>query len=149
MMFKYLITLLVVSATCSDLSGQQKITWETLSDVKFKKKISEEDGLTYLFPVFGAKLKTINNAIVSIQGFMIPVDPDEDLYVLSANPYSSCFFCGQAGPETVIEVHFKSKPKRLKMDQFVTLQGVLKLNEKDIEHCNYILENAEIIVQSK
>ena len=55
---------------------------------------------------------------------------------------ASCFFCGASGPESVIEINFKSVPP-FKTDQIVTITGVLELNKYDVDHFNYILNNAE------
>ena len=54
-----------------------------------------------------------------------------------------CFFCGGAGPETVMEVEslegveFSADP--------IVLKGILRLNDKDINHLMYKLEEAVII----
>ena len=66
--------------------------------------------------------------------------PPINYYVLSAYPYSQCFFCGNAGPETVVELSFVGKQRRLQMDQLVTIKGKLKLNDSNIYQCNYIFE---------
>ena len=55
---------------------------------------------------------------------------------------ASCFFCGASGPESVIEINFKSVPP-FKTDQVVTITGVLELNKYDVDHFNYILNKAE------
>jgi len=125
--------------------SQKNITWETLKDVKFTDKWSEEFQAYYQVPKFGAALKALDGKEVIIKGYIIPIDVIEDYYVLSANPYSSCFFCGQAGPESVMEVQLKKKTRELKMDQVLTFKGKLKLNAEDIYQLNYILENAEVV----
>jgi hypothetical protein len=65
--------------------------------------------------------------------------------VLSANPYSSCFFCGQAGPESVMEIQLLKQYDGLRMDQVITFEGRLRLNADDIYQLNYILEEAEVV----
>jgi hypothetical protein len=65
--------------------------------------------------------------------------------VLSAFPYSSCFFCGQAGPESVIEIQFAKQYTGLRMDKIITVRGTLRLNADDILQLNYILEDVEIV----
>ena len=51
-------------------------------------------------------------------------------------------FCGASGPESVVEINFKSVPP-FKTDQVVTITGVLELNKYDVDHFNYILNKAE------
>ena len=55
---------------------------------------------------------------------------------------AACFFCGGAGPETIIEVYFKDTPP-FKTDQGIEITGVLELNADDVAHCNYIIRNAK------
>ncbi len=50
------------------------------------------------------------------------------------------FLCGVGGPETAVELQFRSKPN-FKTDAIVEVTGVLKLNKDDVEHFNYILKN--------
>jgi hypothetical protein len=137
--------ILLFTGISQQVYSQKNITWETLKDVKFTDKWSEEFQAYYQVPKFGAALKALDGKEVIIKGYIIPIDVIEDYYVLSANPYSSCFFCGQAGPESVMEVQLKKKTRELKMDQVLTFKGKLKLNAEDIYQLNYILENAEVV----
>jgi hypothetical protein len=41
-------------------------------------------------------------------------------------------------------VNFKKKGLKFKTDEQRTIKGILKLNDKDIEHMNYILNYAEV-----
>ena len=125
--------------------SQNIITWELLKNVEFDEIWSEEFQAYYMVPKFSSSVKAMDNKEVQIRGFIIPVDIVQDYYVLSANPYSSCFFCGQAGPESVMEVQMIKKYEGLRMDQVITFKGKLKLNVDDIYQLNYILEDAEIM----
>ena len=125
--------------------SQNIITWELLKDVEFDEIWSEEFQAYYMVPKFSKSVKEMDGKEVQIRGFIIPVDIVQDYYVLSANPYSSCFFCGQAGPESVMEIQMIKKYEGLRMDQVITFQGTLRLNINDIYQLNYILEEAQII----
>ena len=125
--------------------SQNIISWELLKNVEFDEVWSEEFQAYYMVPKFSSSVKVLDNKEVQIRGFIIPVDIVQDYYVLSANPYSSCFFCGQAGPESVMEVQLIKKYEGLRMDQVITFKGKLKLNVDDIYQLNYILEDAEIV----
>ena len=128
-----------------NIFSQNIITWELLKNVEFDEIWSEEFQAYYMVPKFSESVKEMDGKEVQIRGFIIPVDIVQDYYVLSANPYSSCFFCGQAGPESVIEIQMIKKYEGLRMDQVITYKGTLKLNVDDIYQLNYILEDAEII----
>lgn len=129
----------------SHFFSQNIITWELLKDVEFDEIWSEEFQAYYMVPKFSKSVKEMDGKEVQIRGFIIPVDIVQDYYVLSANPYSSCFFCGQAGPESVMEIQMIKKYEGLRMDQVITFQGTLRLNIDDIYQLNYILEEAQII----
>ena len=128
-----------------NIFSQNIITWELLKNVEFDEIWSEEFQAYYMVPKFSQSVKEMDGKEVQIRGFIIPVDIVQDYYVLSSNPYSSCFFCGQAGPESVMEIQMVKKYEGLRMDQVITYKGTLKLNVDDIYQLNYILEDAEII----
>ena len=98
----------------------------------------------FLYPDFGRSVKDLEGKKVAIKGYMIPVDPDGNIYVISAQPMSMCFFCGGAGPESIVELQFRDKKQRFKTDAVKTVTGTLKLNSQDVEHLNYILEDASV-----
>ena len=125
-------------------SAPVKVTWETLRDVTFKKKWYPEESIYMLHPTFGPSVQKLKNQPVSITGYVLPVDLDANLYVLSAFPFSACFFCGGAGPETVMTLNFKKKARKFKTDERLTFTGTLQLNADDIYKMNYILDEAEI-----
>lgn len=122
----------------------RKITWDTLRDVTFKKKWNANEGMFILEPQFGEKVKELNSKEIVLTGYMIPVDIDANYYVLSANPFASCFFCGQAGPESVVSVKFKNLSKRFNTDDRVSIKGKFRLNANDINDLNYIIDAAEV-----
>lgn len=70
---------------------------------------------------------------------------DENVIVLSQNSYAACFFCGNAGPESVAEVEPTNKFKSFVMDEKLRVKGKLKLNRDDIFRLNFIIEDAEIL----
>jgi len=125
--------------------SQKIITWDVLKNVEFDEVWSEEFQAYYMVPKFGKTIQSLDGKEVQIRGFIIPVDIVQDYYVLSANPYSSCFFCGQAGPESVMEVQMVKQYDGLRMDQVLTFKGILRLNVDDIYQLNYILEEAEVV----
>ncbi len=125
--------------------AQTVITWEVLKDVEFVEVWSEEFQAIYNVPKFGKKIKSLDGKKIQIRGYIIPVDILADYYVLSANPYSSCFFCGQAGPESVMEIQFAHQESGLRMDKIITVQGKLRLNADDIVQLNYVLEDAKVV----
>jgi len=130
---------------CSFISEEPKIiTWKTLEDVNFDKKWNKGEGMFILIPTFGPKVTVLKDKNIQITGYMIPIDIATNYYVLSSNPYASCFFCGGSGPESVMSIKFKGKVKRFDTDDRVTLVGRLDLNKDNLEELNYILQDAEL-----
>lgn len=128
------------------LFGQKEMTgWELFNEVEFETKYSEDGQGLYYFPVFNDELKARDGEEVTLKGYFIPVDMDDNMLVISKYPYSSCFFCGGAGPESVAVVIPKEKFREYYMDEVITVRGRLKLNDSDIYQLNFILDEAEMI----
>ncbi|MFN7119393.1 MAG: DUF3299 domain-containing protein, partial [Saprospiraceae bacterium] len=85
-------------------NAQTEISWKQLADVTFKAEYFKEIDMKVLVPTFGRSIKALAGKKVAITGYLIPVDPDFKTVVLSKNSYASCFFCGGAGPETIVEL---------------------------------------------
>lgn len=118
-----------------------KITWANLTDVSFEDRYYEEFDQYLPYPTFGQSVKNLEDKEVQISGYVIPIEPER--YILSQNPFASCFFCGGAGPETVLELELKSYDKTYFTDQYLSFKGTLKLNVSDIDKLNYLLQSAE------
>lgn len=127
---------------------ENRLTWEDLQDVNFEEKYYEDIDQFMLFPVFGDKIKAMENKTWVLSGYVIPVTPgDQDnppLYVLSANPFSACFFCGNAGPESVVELELQEPYVLYGTDEFRSFEGSLQLNDSNVDRLNYILVDAEL-----
>ena len=125
-----------------------KIDWHFLrKHVTFTEKYNESVDLLLLYPSFSETIKKHHGKTLSIKGYMIESEPSKGIYVLSRYPMAQCYFCGGAGPESIVEVQLKDKSKRYYTDQIATVTGTFKLNGDDIDHCNYILENATVVVK--
>jgi len=120
------------------------LTLIILSSSFTEKKIPSYDE-KFLSPEFSDAVKSLEGKQITITGYFLNIDPRGELFILSKGPMSSCFFCGVGGPETAMELQFKSK-KTFKTDTILTVTGILKLNADDIEHFNYILTKCEALV---
>jgi hypothetical protein len=121
-----------------------QISWKRLSDVRFNRRLNKELSMYFLYPTFGPSVNALQGKEISIRGYMIPVDENDNLYVISAKPMAACFFCGGAGPESIIELQFRKKKQRFRTDEVVTVSGKLLLNTNDVDHLNYILKDAAV-----
>lgn len=126
------------------ITSSTKITWETLAKVTFIEEYQDDVGAYILIPNFSEDVKNLEGKEVSISGYVIPLDIENNDYVLSANPFAACFFCGQSGPESVMQLRL-AKKHQFNNDDYHTFKGVLKLNAEDIYSLNYILNDAKLV----
>lgn len=124
--------------------SQELINWTILSDVKFQPVFMDDLGYEIDSASFGELVVPYAGKTIAISGFVIPLDALGTSYALSRNPNASCFFCGGAGPETVIQLNLKPTAyKRYKMDATMTFTGILCLNAKNADQFTYVFEQAE------
>ena len=142
-MIRSVLPILIIVMTLPCFGQVRDIDWPLLAKVKWGEKYFKEYDETVYYPDFSPEVLALNGIRVRLSGYIIPVDATSNYYVLSANPYASCFFCGNAGPESVVELQLTDKKTMFTMDQVATFTGTLKLNWDDLEHCNYILQNAK------
>lgn len=136
---------IILSGALLSSSFAQENTWKTLGKISFKKQYDELMGFKVDVPVFSEDIKNLNGREVTIKGYIIPVEgyKSHKEFIFSAFPYNMCFFCGGAGPETVMEVMAKN-PVEYTAEQ-VTLKGKLELNDSDINRLMYALNEAELV----
>lgn len=141
--FLQLTLMLLVVATTNHLPAQRMLNWPDLADVQFSEKFSNSLGIKYYQANFGEDLKAMEGEEVMIMGYLIPLDALGETYALSKNPYSACFFCGAAGPETVVELRIKAEYiQRYQTDERRAFKGRLQLYESSLEQFNYVLLDA-------
>ncbi len=136
-----LFFLLFVLLCGQSLSAQVELTWKEFADVNFEPVYNKKYDVHFLMPKFGEKIQSYRGKQISIKGYFLDISGSGDVFLVSQNPMASCFFCGAAGPETIIEVNFKETPP-FKTDQIVEVMGILELNANNVDHCNYILKKA-------
>jgi hypothetical protein len=143
-MKRYLIVVNLLLSSTALLA--QTDGWAAFAKTKFETKYNEKAAEYFMMPVFPPDLKALVGKEVSLEGYYMPIDVQDNVYIiLSKFPYSQCFFCGGAGPETIAEVYFKVKPSKFEADQFIRVKGKVRLNETDLEHGNFILIDAVLV----
>ena len=119
--------------------------WNTFADVEFEMKFIKELGYEIEMPVFDDDIRQLAGQEIVLKGYYIPLEYDRRSIVLSKMPYTSCYFCGGGGLETIAEIHFAENQKRFKPDDLLTIRGKLRLNDNNLEHLFFILEEAELV----
>lgn len=119
--------------------------WKTLSKITYKKKYDELLGFKIDIPVFSEPIIKLDGQEVQVKGYIIPIEgyKSHKEFILSAFPYNMCFFCGGAGPETVMEVEAIEGIEY--SAEKVNIKGKLQLNSDDINRLMYILTDAVLV----
>ena len=141
-----LFTALFVLGTALTVTAQSTPSlWKTLAKITYKKEYDDLLGFKVDVPVFGDEVKNLEGEVVTVKGYVIPTEgyKSHTEFIFSAFPYSMCFFCGGAGPETVMEVYAK-EPIKYTTDPII-IKGKLKLNDSDVNRLMYILEDVEYV----
>lgn len=140
----FLFITLTFGLGLSSLQAQPGI-WKTLGKITFTKEFDDFLGFKVDKPVFSQEVNNLEGTEITIKGFIIPVEgyKSHTEFVFSAYPYNLCFFCGGAGPETVMEV-YASEPIEYTAEP-ITIRGTLRLNSDDINRLMYALEEAVFV----
>jgi hypothetical protein len=122
--------------------------WNTLAKITFKKEYDEMLGFKVDVPVFSDQVQAMDGEEIEIKGYVIPVEgyKSHTEFVFSAFPYNMCFFCGGAGPESVMEV-YADEPIKYSPEP-ITIKGTLELNATDVNRLIYALDGATLVKES-
>jgi hypothetical protein len=116
--------------------------WKVFEEVRFESKYIDEEKALFYVPQFGDELLRMEGKKYIIKGYYLPIDLSSSGIVLSRYPMATCFFCGEAGPESVMMVSPTKKLEGLKMDDELIFEGTLELNDDDVYQLSFILKDA-------
>jgi hypothetical protein len=119
--------------------------WQSLAKITYTKQYDELLGFKVDVPVFSEEVKALAGKEVEIKGYVIPVEgyKSHTEFIFSAFPYNMCFFCGGAGPETVMEVY--STEAIQYQTEAIKIRGTLELNDTDINQLMYVLRDVTLV----
>src|ERR1041385_934365 len=106
-MKKSSVFILILACAFAYSQSEKDDGWTLFSKVKFSPKFFKQLNETFLVPAFDEKIKLRVGTEVKVKGHFMPFDLPKNQLIVSRYPYSSCFFCGGAGPESVAEVILK------------------------------------------
>lgn len=122
-----------------------RVNWKTLQAISYEKKFYKEINDHMMAPVFTEAIKRLDGKVIEVEGYVVPFDETGKTVVLSANPYAACFFCGKAGPASVLTVKLKNTKHKYETDDYHHFKGILRLNYTDVNEFYYVLEQGEQI----
>lgn len=117
--------------------------WKTLAKITYKKEFDEFLGFKIDKPVFSPEIKALDQKTVTVKGYIIPKEgyKSHKEFIFSAFPYSMCFFCGGAGPESVMEVTAIEGVEYT--TEAIWLTGKLNLNADDVNRLMFSITDAK------
>lgn len=122
--------------------AQQEVGWDLLQNVEVTYLQDSVHNTWELIPAFSEDILALDGQEVRVSGFVIPVTLESNEFVLSAFPFASCFFCGGAGPESVVVIYPKKK-MRIQTDELRSFTGRFSILKRS-DGLLYQLENARV-----
>ncbi len=125
--------------------AQERVQWSQLEDVRFVEYFDRDREEWSLEANYPDNIEALHQREIRITGYIIPLDVSGQVYALSAFAFSSCFFCGGAGPETVMGITFAEAPPILHTDDVVEITGTLLIARRPGMEFHYTMSNAKIV----
>lgn len=147
MIKRIFIILLLMGSAIRFVHGQAPVhvplmtsVWKLISEKKYQKNTSYK-----MVPSFPAQLKALNNKIIELPGYMIPIKAgiEHTGFMLAVVPYDQCAYCGQGDIPSMVEVH--SRKGIQYSDRPVTISGKLILNESGDPRSEIFIVDARLV----
>ncbi|MEL7122575.1 MAG: DUF3299 domain-containing protein [Bacteroidota bacterium] len=131
----------------NSILAQSQNAWPILSSIQVEKKFDPDMGIETYTPNYGPIVSALEGKEVTLKGYVIPVNgkKEQSHFMFSSLPYSMCFFCGNAGPESAMEVYMKENQSVAYSDKAIKIKGILRLTRGNSQGLIYSLDQAEII----
>lgn len=140
-----ILNCLFICLMASQSYAQYEKTWDLFKNATFRDIYLEDFGGYAAVLNDDKHVAGLDGQQITIKGFHIPV-MEESLIILSKYNNANCFFCGNAGQESILEVRMLSPaPRRFEMDEKLTFTGRLVVNTTDWEVVSFILEEAILV----
>ena len=115
-------------------------TWKMIAERTYKKNKDYK-----MVPSFPAKLTALQNKVVELPGYIIPVNADlnHKEFMLAVVPMDQCSYCGQGDIPSMVEV--KMAKELTYTDKPVKIRGKLLLNGTGDYRSEVFLLDAELV----
>lgn len=133
----------------SGIAQTKKNVWSTLAMMKYERQYAQSDGIGAQAGKgrFLPLIEALVGEEIEVKGYIIPLTGQkaQNHFMFSAYPFASCFFCGKAGPESVIEVFMKDNKKVEYSEKSITIKGKFKFLPNKLDDIMYQLELGELV----
>ncbi len=142
---KYCIIALLLCNLSIAKGQEDKNVWKTLANIKYELVWDEEYQFNVRTAVFSDEVMALNGKEITVRGYLLPEKgyKTHKEFILSSLPYNLCYFCGKAGPETVMDVNSLDAIRY--SDDPIVLKGTLMLNLLEPGGLPYMLINAKLV----
>ena len=129
-----------------DHTPMMNSTWEAINTLMYK--VTKKGNETVYTPHFPAELKAIENKVVELPGYLVPLHGgrNHETFMLSVLPIMQCSFCGTNDIPPMVEIFMKKGKSVRFTEDPIRVRGKVKLNP-DISKGNAEIQiiDAEII----
>jgi len=145
MRYKYLFSFALLFAFSITTMAQPRNEWRLFADLEFDEYFNEDIGTYDLKPKFSEDILSLEGQEIVLLGYIISSSKTDGFEnpILSKFPFTSCYFCGNAGMETVAEIEFDAKKTTFSMSSAYGFKGKLAFNRDDPNRLVIILKDAE------
>lgn len=141
----FLISFVFLFIAADALKAQStKNIWQTLALMRFERhKGNGDTGKSRVIPI----IEALDGKEVTVKGYVIPLSGKtaQSHFMFSAFPYSSCYFCGGAGPESIMEAFSKDNKEIEFSEKPITVKGIFKFTSRDPNDIMFTLEQVELV----
>ncbi len=116
--------------------------WKMFAGISLERKFIEEADAYYRIPIFTSELLAHTGKEVTLSGYYLPYSRLDSVIIISRFPNASCFFCGQAGIESVAMVELGNNNPQYRTDQRLYVRGKLILNSTNINKLAFVITDA-------
>jgi len=123
--------------------AQNQSAWELFERVKFVDVYVELYGMSMPWPEFTSQDLDWQGKEVIIAGYIIPTAEAAgfDGLIVSKFPYAQCFFCGEAGIESIALFQPKGEMPDFDLNKAYVFRGKIKFKDEDFEKLNFIIND--------
>lgn len=102
--------------------------WESINTLMYR--VTKKDNQTIYTPHFPAELKALENTIVELPGYLVPLHGgrNHDTFMLSVLPIMQCMFCGTNDIPPMIEIIMKNGKSVRFTEDPIRIKGKVYLN---------------------
>lgn len=129
------------------LNAQTENAWRTLAMMKYEKQFSQKGGDSAASGKFIKMIEALEGKEIELKGYIIPLSGKkaQSHFMFSAYPYNNCFFCGKAGPESVIEVFTEGDTKIQYSDKAIIMKGTFEFTSRNPDDVMFTLKSAKFV----